>query len=195
MVRSFSGAPLPPGVLDTILDLAVRAPSAGNTGGLAFVILEGPGETERYWNATTTAEWRETSRRYPAMARAPIVVVVLASPTLYMERYAEKDKALSGLGPIDGEAAWPVPYWFFDAGASVMSMLLGATDAGLGACVVGNFRGEKQLLDVLGVDGSWRFAGAVLLGEPGGSDPKSASLSRDRSPISEIVHRGSWTGR
>ena len=104
------------------------------------------------------------------------------------------DKASSGLGPEAGEAAWPVPYWYVDAGASVMALLLGATDAGLGACFLGNFRGEAQLLDALGVEGTWRFAGAVLLGEPGGDDPPSGSLSLGRPERSRLVHYGKWSG-
>ena len=141
-----------------------------------------------------------------------MVIVVIVSPEMYLQRYDEPDKASSGLGfgagagaragssagvgAGAGEAAWPVPYWFFDAGASVMAMLLGASDAGLGACFLGNFRGEDQLLEALGCGstsgGSWRFAGAVLIGAPGDDDPPSESLARGRPPISEIVHRGSW---
>ena len=54
MVRSFSGAPVRPEIVDGLLDLAVRAPSAGNAAGREFVVLEGA-ETARYWDATTTA--------------------------------------------------------------------------------------------------------------------------------------------
>ncbi len=194
MVRSFSGSPVSREVLDGLLDLAVRAPSAGNAAGREFVLLEGP-ETSRYWDATTTAAWRESSRRWPGLSKAPAVVVVLASPERYMERYAKPDKASSGLGPESGADGWPFPYWYFDAGASVMALLLGATDAGLGACFLGNFRGEGDLLDALRVDRVWRFCGAVLIGEPGGSDPPSASLSLGRPQASRLVHYGRWSGR
>jgi nitroreductase len=112
-----------------------------------------------------------------------------------MLRYDEPDKSSSGLGTDAGERAWPVPYWFFDAGASVMALLLGATDAGLGACFLGNFRGEEELLDALGVENPWRFAGAVLLGTPGDDDPPSESIARGRPQISQIVHRGTWKVR
>ncbi len=207
MVRSFSGAPIDPNVLGSLLDLAGRAPSAGNTGGRAFVVLEGPDETAVFWEATTTPEWQDRSRRWRGLSMAPVVVVVLASPLSYLERYSEPDKAASGLGAGlgtgigeggggggagSGEVAWPVPYWFFDAGASVMALLLGATAAGLGGCLLGNFRGEDRLLESLGVPDGWRYTGAVLLGEPGGDDPKSESLKRKKSPESQVVHRGHW---
>ena len=192
MVRSFSGEPVSGETLDSVLEMAVRAPTAGNTAGREFIVLEGP-ETARYWQSTTTEEWRKTSRRRGGLERAPVVIVVIVSPEKYLQRYDEPDKASSGLGVGAGaEATWPVPYWFFDAGASVMAMLLGASDAGLGACFLGNFRGEDQLLEALGVDPSWRFAGAVLIGAPGGDDPQSESLARGRPPISEIVHKGAW---
>jgi nitroreductase len=181
MVRSFSGEPVSAETLDSVLEMAVRAPTAGNTAGREFIVLEGP-ETARYWEATTTEEWRRTSRRWGGLERAPVAIVVIVSPEKYLERYDEPDKASSGLGI----GAWPVPYWFFDAGASVMALLLGASDAGLGACFLGNFRGEDQLLETLGCGssstGSWRFAGAVLIGAPGDGRP----------PISEIVHQGTW---
>ena len=85
-----------------------------------------------------------------------------------------------------------MPYWFFDAGASVMALLLGATGAGLGGCFLGNFRGEQMLLETLAVEDGWRFAGAVLLGEPGGDDPPSASALRGRASVSDVVHYGTW---
>jgi nitroreductase len=194
MVRSFSGDPVRREVLEELLSLAIRAPSAGNTAGREFIVLEGS-ETKRYWDATTTPTWRETSRRWPGLSKAPVAVVVLVSPDSYLQRYGEPDKAHSGLGPESGEVAWPVPYWYFDAGASVMALLLGATDAGLGACFLGNFRGETELLHALGVDHPWRFAGTVLIGEPGGNDPVSASVSLGRPPTSRLVHYGAWSSR
>jgi nitroreductase len=85
-----------------------------------------------------------------------------------------------------------VPYWFVDGGFAVMVMLLAAADAGLGACFLGNFRGETALRTALGVPEDRRYVGAVLMGEPGGADPPSPSLARGRRRPSEVVHRGRW---
>lgn len=188
MVRSFSGSAVPDDVVENLLRMAVRAPSAGNTDGRAFVVLRGPEEIARYWGSTTTDEWRRSSRRWAGLSRAPVVVVVLTKPSRYTERYSETDKVASGLSDED---SWPVPYWFFDAGASVMALLLGATDAGLGACFLGNFRGEDALLRALGAEPGWRFAGAVLLGSPGRDDAVSPSLARGRPRSEEAVRYGS----
>ena len=192
MIRSFSGRPPPVGVVDGLLALAASAPSAGNTGGWDAVVLEGADQTERFWAATTTEEWRARARRWPGLARAPVVVALFADPDAYVDRYAEPDKAdvAPGLGAAAG--AWPVPYWFVDAAFGALTLLLGAVDAGLGACFLGNFRGEAELAEALGVPAGHRYLGAVLLGEPGGDDPPSSSVTRARRPRDAMVHRGHW---
>jgi nitroreductase len=188
MVRSFSGEPVPAPVLERLLDSALRGPSAGNTGGWDAVVLEGPDQTAVFWEATTTADWRARSRRWPGLEKAPVAVALFAHPDAYAERYGEADKEESGLGRDD----WPVPYWFVDAAFPVLLLLLGAVDAGLGACFLGNFRGEVALMAALGVPADRRYVGTVLLGRPGGSDPPSASLARGRRQADEVVHRGHW---
>jgi nitroreductase len=189
MVRSFSGAPVPPEVLERVLELACTAPSAGNTGGWDAVVLVGPEQTAAFWDASTTADWRERSRRWPGLALAPVVVALFVHPDAYLARYREPDKSFSGLG---GDAAWPVPYWFVDGGMAAMVMLLAAGDAGLGACFLGNFRGEADLRAALGVPDDRRYVGAVLMGEPGDIDPPSPSLARGRRLVPDVVHRGRW---
>lgn len=188
MVRAFTGRPVEPAVLDRLLAQACRAPSAGNTGGWDLVVLQGD-QIATFWDCTTTDDWRGRSRRWPGLAVAPVVVVVVCDPAAYAARYRLPDKAGSGLGD---ERAWPVPYWFVDAGMAAMSLLLGATDARLGACFLGNFRGETALLQALGVPLGRRYVGAVVLGEPAEHDPPSASLARGRRHLEQVVHRGRW---
>ncbi len=229
MVRNFSDRPLPEGSVDRLLDAALRAPSAGNTQGREFVVLEGPAETARYWEATTDEAWRTRSRRFEGLRRAPVVVLPFADPDAYDARYGEPDKAgtdlLGGtdgagtdrlgrtdwagtdrLGGTDGagtdrrpgaddvpSVAWPVPYWFVDTGYAVMSMLLVATDLGIGAAFLGNFRGEEPLRVALGVPDCLRWFGAVLFGEPAEPDPASSSLGRPKRTRTDSVHRGAWS--
>lgn len=188
MVRSFSGRPLPPGVLDSVLVSARRAPTAGNTDGWDMVVLEGEQQTATFWKATTTADWRRRSRRWPGMSRAPVVICVFAHPGAYLHRYSEPDKSAAG-GAVEG---WPVPFWYVDAGFAVLLVLLAVADAGLGACFLGNFRGETELRSTLGVPSDRLYLGAVIMGEPGGDDPRSPSLARPRRHDSEVFHRGGW---
>ncbi len=191
MVRSFSTDPVDPAALDWILLDALRSPTAGNTGGTAWVVLEGPEQTAQYFHATTDEEWRaRNSDRMAGLARAPVVLLAYASPGAYVSRYAEPDKAASGLG--DGVEEWPIPYWYGDAAFGVMSVLLGAVDTGLGACVLGTFRGEAELASRLGVPSGWRLFCAVALGTPDGHDRPSPSLGRRRPDPMARVHRARW---
>jgi nitroreductase len=190
MVRSFSSEPVDADQLDRLLQGALRAPTAGNTRGTAWVVLEGR-QTEAYWEATTDEAWRERNPEWAAgLRRAPVVLLAYASPAAYVARYAENDKADSGLG--EGPGRWPVPYWFGDAAFGVMSVLLGTVDAGLGACLLGAFKGEGALAASLGVPADWRLFGAVVLGHPDGAAHRSSSLDRTTVMPADRIHRGSW---
>src|SRR3974390_3343485 len=134
MTRNFTGAPLDPAVVDDLLALALTAPSAGNTQGREFVVLEGPGETARYWEATTDAAWRQRSRRFAGLSPAPVVVLAFSDPEAYAERYREPDKVRADGAAVD----WVVPYWHVDASFAVQNLLLAAADRGGGAA----FRGH-----------------------------------------------------
>jgi nitroreductase len=188
MTRSFSDRPLEPGVLDRLLALALRAPSAGHTQGREFVVLEGSEQTAPFWEATTDEAWRARSRRYEGLSRAPVVVLAFADPDAYVARYREPDK----LPPDGSDVRWVVPFWFVDAGFAVMTLLLGAADSGLGSAFLGNFRGEEALCAALGVPERLGWFGAVLLGEASGPDPRPVSTHRSRRTLEDSVHRGGW---
>jgi nitroreductase len=188
MTRNFSDRRLPDGLVDRILADALRAPSAGNTQGAEFVVLEGPTETDRYWQATTDEEWRRNSRRYEGLHRAPVVVLAYADPDRYVRRYQEADKAR----PDGADVAWVVPFWFVDVAFATMTVLLRAADEQIGAAFLGNFRGEAELGSVLGVPEHMAWMGAVLLGQPATPDPPSSSLKRPQRTFDEAVHRGRW---
>ncbi|MEO7571979.1 MAG: nitroreductase family protein [Acidimicrobiales bacterium] len=186
MVRAFTDAPVDPDVIDGLVDLARRAPSAGNSQGMAYVVLEGS-DTSRYWDVTLPAE-RRASFRWPAMVSAPVLIVVLVRPDTWLERYAEPDKAAAGLSRA---AAWPVPYWWVDAGMAAEHLLLGAVDAGLGACFFGPFEHEDEVRRSLGVPDDWRTVGTIAIGHPAPDEP-GRSAHRPRPSLREVVHRRAW---
>ena len=188
MVRAFTPEPLAPGTIDDLIDLARRAPSAGHSQGWAFVVLEGATETARYWDVALPSG-RRASFRWPGLVAAPALVVALVRPEAWAQRYAEEDKAATGLG--GGVDSWPVPYWWVDGGMAVEHLLLGATAAGLGACFFGLFAHEEAVLAALGVPEGWRALGTVALGHPAPDEP-GRSAARPRHSVAEVVHRGRW---
>jgi nitroreductase len=189
MVRNFDPRPVPAEVLDRVLANALHAPSAGFAQGWAFVVLEGPGQTGPFWELTTTPEWRARRAGRSGVRAAPVVILPLAHRQAYLDRYAEPDKAGLGMGVEEG---WPVPYWLVDTAFASLLMLLTAVDAGVGALFFGIFRGERELLDHLGVPAGYRPIGAIALGYPAPPDPLSLSLARGRRPVDDVVHRGRW---
>lgn len=193
MVRAFGPDPsrpdpVDPAVVDALLDGARRAPSAGNTQAVRFLVLDTPGAVARYWDLTLPPERRATFA-WPGLVVAPVLVVVLVDPAAYVTRYAEADKVATGLGRGPGE--WTVPYWWVDAGAAIQDLLLGVVDAGLGACLFGVFQHEEAVLRAHGVPAGWRAAGTVALGRPAADRP-GRSAGRARAPLGEVVRRGRW---
>ncbi|MDY7100228.1 MAG: nitroreductase family protein [Actinomycetota bacterium] len=188
MTRAFLPDPIDAAVVDDLLDLARRAPSAGNSQGWGFLVLEGA-DTSRYWDVTLPVE-RRASFPWPRLLDAPVLVVVVADPDAYVARYAEADKARTGLGT--SAARWPVPYWHVDAAMAAMTLLLGATDRGLGALFFGLFEATDAVKEAFAVPAAMAPVGTIALGHPAPDQRPSGSVARGRRPRDEIVHRGRW---
>ena len=188
MVRSFTAEPVTPGMVDEICDLARRAPTAGNTAGIEFLVLEGDG-TAAYWDVTLPSERRD-GFAWPGLLAAPVLVVVWTNVGEYLRRYREPDKRHTGLEA--GEEVWPVPYWFVDGGAAVMTMLLAAQDRGLGAAFFGMFGHEQAVRRRFDVPSDRRGVGTVAIGHPAGDDRPSRSAGRGRPDLGDALHRSRW---
>lgn len=191
MVRSFRTDPVDGAVLDTMLALAAKAPSAGNTAGTHFVVLNGPTETARYWDVTLPQDRRDRFP-WPRLLNAPVLVLPCGDRQAYVERYGEPDKARTGLGA--SADAWPIPYWHVDTAMAAMTLLHAAVDAGLGALFFGIFDHETALVDTLGIPPNVRPIGTIAIGHPDGADRLSKSARRGRPSLDTVVHRGSWNG-
>jgi nitroreductase len=188
MVRDYDpDRPVPPAVLERLLEHAIRAPSAGFSQGWAFLVLETPEERDRFWSATT--DGGTPDGWLTRMRRAPLLVVPMSDKSAYLDRYAEPDKGWTDRD----ESRWPVPYWDVDAGMAALLMLLTAVDEGLAACFFGvppdlipGFR------EAFGVPAGYTPIGCVSVGYAGTEDKRSPSLRRGRRGLEEVVHRGRW---
>ena len=190
MTRAFTTDPLDPDTVDDLVDLGSRAPSAGKTQGWHVIVLEGAAEVMRYWDITLPAEKRATFR-WQRLLDAPVLMLPLADPSAYVERYGEPDKERTGLGA--GVEAWPAPYWTIDTSMAVMTMLLAAEDRGLGALFFGVFQREVEVRAEFGIPDGLEIVGAVALGHPlPDADEPGRSSARTRRPVEQIIHRGRW---
>jgi nitroreductase len=185
MVRNFTEQPVPTEVLDRVLENALHAPSAGFSQGWAFLVLEGPDETARFWSTT----WPLSDRggfRWQGLFTAPVLIVPLSHKQAYLDRYAEPDKGVTD----KRESFWPVPYWDIDTGMATLLMLLTAVDAGLGALFFGVFPEHMASFRTeFAVPDEYTPIGAIALGYRAPDEP-SPSLKRGRKPVEVVVHRG-----
>src|SRR6266508_1457447 len=87
MVRDFEMRPVPPETVERILANALRGPSAGFSQGFEFLVLEGPEQTARFWDAISPERGWERAG-WPGVYNAPLVVVPFSHKQTYIDRYA-----------------------------------------------------------------------------------------------------------
>src|SRR5262245_15265027 len=109
MVHVFEQRPVEAAVVDQLLDIARRGPSAGFSQGMDFLVLDQPDSRQRFWELTDDPRWPMEAEE---LAGAPTVLVILLSDAgRYVERYSRPDKIAFGL---DRAEAWPVKFWDTD---------------------------------------------------------------------------------
>lgn len=187
MTRAFDGTELDEDRLVELCAEAMRAPTAGNARGVEAVVLAGAKGVRAYLDAATDEVWRATSARIDGLTAAGGAVVVVCDPGAYAARYTTPDKASSSLGDV---AAWPVPYWHADAAFFTMALLLLAEDQGLGACFLGAFRNQAELLGAVRAPTGTLLFGTVLLGGAASVQAGSSSTQRPGPTRAERVRRG-----
>lgn len=184
MVRNYLPDPVDPDAVERIVEAGIRAPSAGFTQGQSFVVVTDSERRQRI--AELAGESEYVSKGFdPWVSRAPVHVIVCVSEAAYHERYQEPDKTADDGSEID----WPVPYWWVDAGASMMAILLATVDEGLAAGFLGaqSFEGLAEFLEL---PDTVTPIGVVTIGHPA-PDRRSSSLDRGRR--SGVVHYERWT--
>lgn len=184
MVRNYSSAPVDPAVIERLVAMARHAPSAGFSQGIHLIVVTE--ESKRREIAEIAGEEEYSARGFDRwVSKAPVHVAVCVAEHEYHARYNESDKLEGGR-----EIEWPIPYWYVDAGAVFMLLLLGAVNEGLAAGFFGVHRVEG-LGAALGLPPDVVPIGVVTLGHPE-PDRRSSSLARGWRPLDEVVHRERW---
>ena len=184
MVRRYLPEEVPAEQVRRIVEAARRAPSAGFSQGQSFVVVTDPEVRRRVADLAREEAYRARGFE-PWISGAPVLVVVCTSEHAYRQRYAAPDK----LGP-GRELAWPVPFWYVDAGCSTMLLLLASVDEGLAAGFLG-LKSYDGLRELLGIPDDVQPIGVVTIGRPA-PDRRSGSLARGRKPAEEVVHHNRW---
>lgn len=185
MVRNYTDQAVDHDTLVQIVAAARKAPSAGFSQGVSFVIVTDP--KRRQAIAELAGEMEYVNKGFdPWISRAPAHIVVGVSESAYHDRYREPDK----LDSSGEEIEWPIPYWWVDAGAALMLVLLAAVDNGLGAGFLG-VHSVPGLRQVVGLPEETAPIGVVTVGYPA-ADRKSGSLARGWRPLDQVFRWETW---
>jgi nitroreductase len=187
MVRHYTGEAIPRETLERIVGTVRRAPSAGFSQGQRLLVVDDPGLVADL-AALAASDEKGLEPWFPS---APAHVLVLTREGDYHERYRRDDKLQEGR-----EIEWPVPFWYVDAGATLMLVLLTAIDEGLSAGVYGvPVEQDPAWRALLNIPDDLRIVAGVTMGrgapDPGWSKTTSRSTQRRRA-IDEQVHWNTW---
>jgi nitroreductase len=187
MHRAFLPDPIPEEQIERIAGVIRRAPSGGFSQGGSIVVVTDAAKRQQIADAFGNEHYTTNGRNY--IADAPVLMVISANESLYHARYNEADK-LSATGGV--EVTWPVPYWFVDAGALMMLVLMAAIDEGLASAFIGHPDQKRIFDELLGLPEDVVPIGLALIGKPGESPPTGSRLKERQRATEDLVHRDAW---
>jgi nitroreductase len=193
MVRHYEPEPISRDALARIVATVRRAPSAGYSQGQRLLVITEPEGRAAIARIMDESGWTTPDDREPWLASAPVHVLVCTREDDYHDRYRSLDKLVDG-----EEIDWPVPFWFVDAGAALMILLLAAIDEGLGAGLSGvEGAAPEEIRERFGIPEDVTIVALVTIGVPAPDPAWSAVTSRrtrPRRPQSDSVRWETWSG-
>ena len=184
-VRNYLPDPVPRETLERIVARGRKIPSAGHSQGLRLVVVTAS-ETRRAIADLAGEPEYVAMGLEPWISRAPAHVVVCVREDDYHDRYRESDKVTDEGAEID----WPVPYWYVDAGAAVMLLMLAAVDEGLAAGVFG-IHAWDDLRALLGIPVDVTPIAILTLGKRA-SETVQGSAKRGWKRLDDVVRWERW---
>jgi nitroreductase len=161
-IRAFQEREVSEEQIETIIDAAIHAPSAGNIQPWEFVVVTD-------WQVKRQLAVAALNQSF--IEEAPVVIVVCADEARSGQGYGSRGVGL---------------YCIQDTAAATQNMLLAAHAMGLGTCWVGAFR-EDMVRKALKTPSHVRPVAIV----PVGYAAEEPALRRRRS-VSEVVHRDNF---
>ena len=188
-VRSFLPDPVARETLERIVARGRKIPSAGHSQGLRLVVVTEE-DTRRAMAELALEPEYVAAGLEPWISGAPAHVIVCVREEDYRARYREPDKTH---GDEAEEFAWPVPYWWVDAGAAVMLIWLAALAEELACGVYGMpAEGWEGLRGLLGIPADVQPVAVLAVGKQGpDTAPGSAKRGWKPSTTSSAGNAGS----
>ena len=187
MHRAFLPEPLPREQIERIAGVIRHAPSGGFSQGGSIVVVTDDEKRAAIARAFGDEHYSTNGRNF--IADAPVHMIVSANESLYHARYNEADK-LQATGGV--EITWPVPYWFVDAGALMMLVLLAGIDEGLASAFIGHPDQKRIFDELVGLPEDVVPIGLALFGKPGDSPSLGSRLKSMQRPAEDLIHWQQW---
>lgn len=180
-IRAFRPDPVPPEMLEKLVDAARLAPSGANRQPLHFVLVDEPDLLPGVFETLKWAGYVAPRGDPPAGRRPTAYIVVLLDPEA------------GGAGA--------------DAAAAIENILLGAVALGLGACWLGSID-RADLREELGIPGGYRIDSVVALGYPDQESSvaeftgsveywmdEQGNFHVPKRPLADVLHRNAFGRR
>lgn len=188
MVRSYTDEPVDRETVERIVARGRKAPSGGFSQGVRMVVVTEEATRRRIAELADEPHYVELGHE-PWISRAPVHVVVAMREDDYHDRYRRPDK----LQEDGSEIEWRVPWWWVDAGKSIMLLLLAAVDEELGAGLFGLVGGANDgLRELLGMPGDLEIVGVVTIGHEAPAPVQGSRRSFPWKPIEDVVRWEHW---
>ena len=188
MVRSYTDDPVDREVVERIVARGRKAPSGGFSQGVRMVVVTDADTRAKIAELAQEPEYVKLGHE-PWISRAPVHVVVAAREESYHERYRLPDK----LDESGEEVEWRVPWWWVDAGKSLMLLLLAAVDEDLGAGLFGLVGDDNdRLRELLGMPDDLEIVGVVTLGHEKAAPVQGSRARFPWKPLEEVVRWEHW---
>jgi nitroreductase len=169
-IRRFLDTPVEKEKIQSLLEAAIRAPSAMNKQCWRFVAIT---------NKETIAQLAKSNMVFNGWLKdAPVVIVVCADP-----------KESTDLNDL--------PYYMWDSALAMHNLVLAATDMGLGTCYLAAYD-EDKVRELLGIPEHLRVVCMTPLGYPtekrsvGEKLMKAVAGSSKRKSLDEVAHWERW---
>lgn len=158
-IRKYKAKRIEEDKLFRVLEAGRLSPSAANKQPWHIIIITDPEIREKMKEAYSRSWFYE----------APAILVVCVEPNIAWVRE-------------DGET-----YWKVDGAIAMQSMILQATEEGLGTCWIGAFH-EAAVKKILGIPPHIRIVAMTPLGYP---DEVKGRVTK-RKEMNEIIHNNKW---
>ena len=158
-IRKYKNQILPEGTVETLIDAASHAPSAGNVQSWEFVVVK---------HQKNKKELSAAAYGQKDLAEASVVIVVCADQKRASEIYGARGKSM---------------YCFQDTAAAVQNILLTACSLGLGSCWVCAFK-EDEVKKIINAPAEMKPVAMIPVGY---ADEEPAA--RNRRSLTEIMHK------